>query len=57
MGGKSAMSVLGISARGQVPPFHVMRILEAVAHRRASGLPVYDLTAGAGVDGWPAVRS
>jgi aspartate/methionine/tyrosine aminotransferase len=40
------MSVVGASARGQVPPFYVMRILEAVARRRASGLPVYDLTAG-----------
>jgi aspartate/methionine/tyrosine aminotransferase len=40
------MSVVGVSARGQVPPFYVMRILEAVAQRRASGLPVYDLTAG-----------
>jgi len=46
VGCKSAMSVVGVSARGQVPPFYVMRILEAVAHRRASGLPVYDLTAG-----------
>ena len=40
------MSVAGVSARGQVPPFYVMRILEAVAQRRASGLLVYDLTAG-----------
>jgi aspartate/methionine/tyrosine aminotransferase len=40
------MSVVGVSARGQVPPFYVMRILEAVAQRRASGLLVYDLTAG-----------
>jgi aspartate/methionine/tyrosine aminotransferase len=38
--------MMGVSARGQVPPFYVMRILEAVAQRRASGLPVYDLTAG-----------
>ena len=40
------MSVMGVSARGQVPPFYVMRILEAVAQRRTSGLLVYDLTAG-----------
>ena len=46
VGCKCAMSVVGVSARGQVPPFYVMRILEAVAQRRASGLLVYDLTAG-----------
>jgi aspartate/methionine/tyrosine aminotransferase len=36
----------GIAARGQVPPFHVMRILELAAARRADGLAVYDLSAG-----------
>lgn len=39
-------SPLGIAARGQVPPFYVMRVFEAAANRRAAGLPVYDLTAG-----------
>ena len=29
-----------------VPPFYVMRVLAAAAHRRAQGLPVYDLSAG-----------
>jgi aspartate/methionine/tyrosine aminotransferase len=38
--------MMGVSARGQVPPFYVMRILEEVAQRRESGQPVYDLTAG-----------
>jgi aspartate/methionine/tyrosine aminotransferase len=34
------------SGRGQVAPFQVMRILELAARRRASGRPVYDLSAG-----------
>jgi aspartate/methionine/tyrosine aminotransferase len=37
---------MAVSARGQVAPFHVMRVLAAAARRRAAGLPVYDLTAG-----------
>ena len=32
--------------RGGVPPFHVMRVVEAAALRRAAGLPVYELSAG-----------
>ena len=41
------MNVLpGISARGQVPPFHAMRVLDAAAARRAAGLPTYMLCAG-----------
>ena len=39
------MSVVGVSARGQVPPFYVMRILEAVAHLRLRS-PGDHLTAG-----------
>jgi aspartate/methionine/tyrosine aminotransferase len=34
------------SDRGGVPPFHVMRVVEAAALRRAAGLPVHDLSAG-----------
>ena len=30
----------------EIPPFHVMRVLAAAAHRRTQGLPVYDLSAG-----------
>jgi aspartate/methionine/tyrosine aminotransferase len=30
----------------QIPPFHVMRVLAAAAHRRAQGKAVYDLSAG-----------
>ena len=33
-------------ARGGVPPFHVMRVIDAVVARRAAGLPVIDLSAG-----------
>ena len=32
--------------RGGVPPFHVMRVIDAVVARRAAGLPVIDLSAG-----------
>jgi aspartate/methionine/tyrosine aminotransferase len=35
-----------VSARGGVPPFHVMSVLDAVGLRRAAGLPVYDMSAG-----------
>ena len=34
------------SQRGRVPPFRVMRVLDAVGRRRAAGLPVLDLSAG-----------
>jgi aspartate/methionine/tyrosine aminotransferase len=34
------------SARGQVEPFHVMRIVAHANRRRAAGLPVYELSAG-----------
>jgi aspartate/methionine/tyrosine aminotransferase len=35
-----------IAHRGQVEPFHVMRIVELAAQRRALGRPVFDLSAG-----------
>ncbi len=35
-----------VSLRGGVPPFHVMRVIDAVVARRAAGLEVYDLSAG-----------
>jgi aspartate/methionine/tyrosine aminotransferase len=35
-----------ISARGGVPAFQVMRVIDAVVARRAAGLPVIDLSAG-----------
>ncbi len=35
-----------IAARGQVPPFHVMRVIDAVVARRAAGLETIDLSAG-----------
>lgn len=34
------------AARSQIPPFHVMRVIDAVAERRNAGLPVWDLSAG-----------
>ncbi len=37
---------MAISVRGGVPPFYVMRVIDAVAARRAAGLPVIDLSAG-----------
>ena len=37
---------MGVSVRGGVEPFHVMRVIDAVVARRASGLPVIDLSAG-----------
>lgn len=35
-----------ISARGGVPAFQVMRVIDAVGRRREAGLPVIDLSAG-----------
>jgi aspartate/methionine/tyrosine aminotransferase len=35
-----------VAQRGGVPPFHVMRVVDAVVARRAEGLPVLDLSAG-----------
>jgi aspartate/methionine/tyrosine aminotransferase len=35
-----------VAARAAVPPFHVMRVIDAVSARRAAGLPVIDLSAG-----------
>jgi aspartate/methionine/tyrosine aminotransferase len=35
-----------ISARGGVPPFHVMRVIDSVVARRQAGLRVFDLSAG-----------
>ena len=35
-----------IAARGQVPPFYVMRVIDAVVARRAAGLEAIDLSAG-----------
>jgi aspartate/methionine/tyrosine aminotransferase len=32
--------------RASVPPFHVMRVIDAVVARRAAGLPTVDLSAG-----------
>lgn len=34
------------SQRGDVPPFHVMRVIDAVERCRQAGLPVIDLSAG-----------
>jgi aspartate/methionine/tyrosine aminotransferase len=36
----------GQAARASIPPFHVMRVVDAVVARRAAGLDVYDLSAG-----------
>jgi len=36
----------GASARSDIAPFHVMRVIDAVVARRAAGLPVIDLSAG-----------
>jgi aspartate/methionine/tyrosine aminotransferase len=35
-----------VAARADVPPFHVMRVIDAVVARRAAGRPVIDLSAG-----------
>jgi aspartate/methionine/tyrosine aminotransferase len=40
------MELAKIAARASIPPFHVMRVLDAVGTRRAQGLPVWDLSAG-----------
>jgi aspartate/methionine/tyrosine aminotransferase len=37
---------LTASARGGIPAFEVMRVIDAVVARRAAGLPVFDLSAG-----------
>ena len=37
---------LRIASRGGVPPFHVMRVIDAVVARRAAGADVIDLSAG-----------
>jgi aspartate/methionine/tyrosine aminotransferase len=49
-----ATAVNGAARRAQVPPFHVMRVLEAAAMRRAAGQPVYELSAGQPATGAPA---
>jgi aspartate/methionine/tyrosine aminotransferase len=43
-----------ISARGGVPPFHVMRVIDAVVARRHAGLTVFDLSAGQPATSAPA---
>jgi aspartate/methionine/tyrosine aminotransferase len=35
-----------VAQRSGIPPFHVMRVVDAVVARRAAGLPVVDLSAG-----------
>ncbi len=35
-----------VARRSGIPPFHVMRVIDAVVARRAAGLPVVDLSAG-----------
>ncbi|MDQ2795580.1 MAG: pyridoxal phosphate-dependent aminotransferase [Actinomycetota bacterium] len=37
---------LKVAARSDVPPFHVMRVIDKVVARRAAGATVYDLSAG-----------
>jgi aspartate/methionine/tyrosine aminotransferase len=49
MGGRAVK----ISKRGEVPPFYVMRVLDAAAARRAAGKVVYDLSAGQPSTGAP----
>ncbi len=39
-------AVHGMSTRGRVPAFQVMRVIDAVEARRGAGLPVVDLSAG-----------
>jgi aspartate/methionine/tyrosine aminotransferase len=43
-----------VAARSAIPPFHVMRVVDAVVARRAAGLPVVDLSAGQPSTGAPA---
>jgi aspartate/methionine/tyrosine aminotransferase len=38
--------VPAVSARSGIPAFEVMRVIDAVVARRATGLPVFDLSAG-----------
>jgi aspartate/methionine/tyrosine aminotransferase len=40
------VTVQSVSARGQVAPFQVMRVLDAASRRRVAGLPTFDLSAG-----------
>lgn len=55
MGGCAVTADLGrMSARGQVPPFYAMRVLDAAAARRAAGLPTYALNAGQPATAAPA---
>jgi aspartate/methionine/tyrosine aminotransferase len=42
----SVDQLLRVARRGGVPPFHVMRVVDAVVARRGAGLPVLDLSAG-----------
>lgn len=42
----SSSAGLRPSVRSSVAPFHVMRLFEAAAARRATGAPVFDLSAG-----------
>jgi len=37
---------MSAAARAGVPPFHVMRVIDAVVARQAAGLPTVDLSAG-----------
>jgi aspartate/methionine/tyrosine aminotransferase len=43
-----------VAARSAIAPFHVMRVIDAVVARRATGLPVVDLSAGQPSTGAPA---
>jgi aspartate/methionine/tyrosine aminotransferase len=40
------LAAAGVAARGQIPPFYVMHVVDAVGARRRAGLPVVDLSAG-----------
>ena len=40
------MNTTRSAARSDISPFHVMRVIDAVVARRATGLPTYDLSAG-----------
>ena len=44
--GMDVEQVARVAARGGVPPFHVMRVIDSVVRRRAAGLPVVDMSAG-----------
>jgi aspartate/methionine/tyrosine aminotransferase len=35
-----------VAQRAAVPPFHVMRVIDAVVARKAAGLPTFDMSAG-----------